>query len=280
MTRTQTTLSQTVDETLHPVLFARSRPPRPNALSASLTFGWRALLKIKYVPEQLADVIGIPIIFTLMFTYLFGGALAGSTGEYLQFLLPGTLVMTVVLVSMYAGIGLNTDITKGVSDRFRSMPIWSPAPIVGALLGDVGRYLLASTLVIGLGLVLGFRPTGGVVGVLLALVLVLVFAFSLSWIFTVLGLIMRTPSAVMSVGTVVLFPLTFASSVFVNPQTMPGWLQAFINVNPISHLVTAARSLMMHGTVAAGQVGWVLLASAALTALFAPLTMYLYRNKR
>jgi ABC-2 type transport system permease protein len=152
--------------------------------------------------------------------------------------------------------------------------------IVGALLGDVGRYLLASTLVIGLGLVLGFRPTGGVVGVLLALVLVLVFAFSLSWIFTVLGLIMRTPSAVMSVGTVVLFPLTFASSVFVNPQTMPGWLQAFINVNPISHLVTAARSLMMHGTVAAGQVGWVLLASAALTALFAPLTMYLYRNKR
>jgi ABC-2 type transport system permease protein len=145
--------------------------------------------------------------------------------------------------------------------------------IVGAFLGDVGRYLLAATLVIGLGLVLGFRPTGGVVGVLLALVLVLVFAFSLSWIFTVLGLIMRTPSAVMSVGTVVLFPLTFASNVFVNPQTMPGWLQAFINVNPISHLVTAARSLMMHGTVAAGQVGWVLLASAALT-------MYLYRNKR
>ncbi len=238
------------------------------------------MLKIKHVPEQLADVIAIPIIFTLMFTYLFGGALAGSTSAYLQFLLPGTLVMTVVLVTMYAGVGLNTDIITGVFDRFRSMPIWHPAPIVGALLGDAGRYLLASTLVIVLGLVLGFRPAGGVAGVLLAVALVLVFAFSLSWIWTVLGLIMRTPSAVMSVGTVVLFPLTLASNVFVNPQTMPGWLQAFVGVNPIAHLVTAARSLMMHGTVSAGQVGWVLLASAALTAIFAPLTMYLYRNKR
>ena len=245
MTRTQTTVSQTVDEILHPVLFARSRPPRPNALSASLTFGWRALLKIKYVPEQLADVIGIPIIFTLMFTYLFGGALAGSTGAYLQFLLPGTLVMTVVLVSMYAGIGLNTDITKGVSDRFRSMPIWSPAPIVGALLGDVGRYLLASTLVIGLGLVLGFRPTGGVIGVLLALVLVLVFAFSLSWIFTVLGLIMRTPSAVMSVGTVVLFPHYLTGNLPLSASS--------ISVPPTLHwsVLQVATSLISSGAVEA-----------------------------
>jgi len=280
MTTTPTTTSRTVDETLRSALFAHSRPPRPSALSASFTFGWRALLKIKYIPEQLADVIGIPIIFTLLFTYLFGGALAGSTGAYLQFLLPGTLVMTVVLVTMYAGIELNTDITTGVFDRFRSMPIWRPAPIVGALLGDGGRYLLASTLVIVLGLVLGFRPGGGVVGVGLSVALVLVFAFSLSWIWTVLGLIMRTPNAVMSVGTVVLFPLTLASNVFVNPQTMPGWLQAFVGVNPIAHLVTAARSLMVHGTVTAGQVGWVLLASAALTAIFAPLTMLLYRNKR
>jgi len=280
MSTTPTTTSRTGDETLCSALFARSRPPRPSALSTSFTFAWRALLKIKYIPEQLADVIGIPIIFTLLFTYLFGGALAGSTGAYLQFLLPGTLVMTVVLVTMYAGIGLNTDITTGVFDRFRSMPIWRPAPIVGALLGDGGRYLLASTLVIALGLVLGFRPSGGVVGVLLAVALVLVFAFSLSWIWTVLGLIMRTPNAVMSVGTVVLFPLTLASNVFVNPQTMPGWLQAFVGVNPIAHLVTAARSLMVHGTVTAGQVGWVLLASAALTAICAPLTMLLYRNKR
>ncbi len=280
MTTTPTTDSRITNATLRSALFTHSRPPRPNALSASLTFGWRALLKIKYVPEQLLDVIAIPIIFTLLFTYLFGGALAGSTGGYLQFLLPGTLVMTVVLVTMYAGVGLNTDITTGVFDRFRSMSIWRPAPIVGALLGDVGRYLLASTLVIMLGLVLGFRPSGGVIGVGLSVALVLVFAFSLSWIWTVLGLLMRSPNAVMSVGTVVLFPLTLASNVFVNPQTMPGWLQAFVGINPVAHLVTAARSLMMHGTVTAGQIGWVLLTSAALTAIFAPLTMLLYRNKR
>lgn len=280
---TPATAPQTGDEaegTLRTALLARSRPPRPSALSASLTFGWRGLLKIKYVPEQLLDVIAIPIIFTLMFTYLFGGALAGSTGQYLQFLLPGTLVMTVVLVTMYSGTGLNTDVTTGVFDRFRTVPIWRPAPIVGALLGDLGRYLLASTLVLVLGVVLGFRPAGGVVGVLLAVALILVFAFSLSWVWTVLGLVLRTPNAVMSVSTVTLFPLTLASNVFVDPRTMPGWLQAVIAVNPVTHLVTASRSLMMSGMAGAGELSWVLLASAALIAVFAPLTMYLYRNKR
>jgi len=158
------------------------RPPRPGALSASLTFGWRALLKIKHVPEQLVDVIFMPIIFTLMFTYLFGGALAGSTGDYLHSLLPGTLAMTLVLVSVYTGVGLNTDITKGTYDRFRSLPIWRPAPLMGALLGDVARNTLAASIVIVLGLVMGFRPDGGAVGVLLAVLLLLVFAFSLAWI--------------------------------------------------------------------------------------------------
>ncbi|HLZ20918.1 MAG TPA: ABC transporter permease [Ktedonobacterales bacterium] len=280
MTTISTAEPRTVDQSLRSALLARSRPSRPSALSASLTFGWRGLLKIKYVPEQLADVIAIPIIFTLMFTYLFGGALAGSPGTYLQFLLPGTLVMTVVLVTMYSGTGLNTDVTTGVFDRFRTMAIWRPAPIVGALFGDVARYLLASILVIALGLVLGLRPTGGVIGVLLAVALILAFAFSLSWVWTVLGLLLRTPNAVMSVSTVTLFPLTLASNVFVDPRTMPGWLQAFVTVNPVTHLVTATRSLMMHGTVAAGQVSWVLLVSVALTGIFAPLTMYLFRNKR
>jgi daunorubicin/doxorubicin transport system permease protein len=171
-----------MDQTLGAGLSARTRPPRASALSASLAFGWRALLKLKHVPEQLIDVIGIPIIFTLMFTYLFGGALAGSTREYLRFLLPGSLVMTVVLVSVYSGVTLNTDITKGIFDRFRSLPIWRPAPIVGALLGDIGCYVLASAIVIALGLALGFRPEGGVVGVLAAVALVLAFVFGLSWV--------------------------------------------------------------------------------------------------
>ncbi len=279
MTTSTTPAQAFADQTLRTALSARTRPPRPGALSASLAFGWRALLKIKHVPEQLIDVTGIPIVFTLMFTYLFGGALAGSIREYLQFLLPGSLAMTVVLITVYSGITLNTDVTRGVFDRFRSLPIWRPAPIVGALLGDVGRNLLAATLVILLGLALGFRPAGGVVGVLAAVALVLVFAFSLSWAWTTLGLVLRAPNAVNNVALLVLFPLTMASNIFVDPQTMPGWLQAFLDVNPISHLVTAERGLM-HGTAGATEIGWVLLTSAALTAVFAPLTMHLYRNRQ
>jgi ABC-2 type transport system permease protein len=276
---TTTPTTPVVDQTLGTALSARARPPRAGALSATLTFAWRALLKLRHVPEQLIDVIGIPIIFTLGFTYLFGGALAGSTSQYLQFLLPGSLAMTVVLVTTYSGVTLNADHTKGVSDRFRSLPIWRPAPIVGALLGDTGRYLLASTIVVVLGLVLGYRPDGGVPGVAAAVALVLSFAFGLSWAWTTLGLVLRAPSAVNSLSLLVLFPLTLASNIFVDPATMPGWLQAFIDVNPISHLVTAARGLM-GGTVTAGQVGWVLAAAAALTAVFAPLTTHLYRNQR
>ncbi len=267
------------DDALHAALSDRVRPPRPSALSASLTLGWRALLKIKHVPEQLFDVTAFPIMFTLMFTYLFGGALAGSTGEYLQFLLPGILVQTVVFITIYTGFTLNGDISKGVFDRFRSLPIWRPAVLVGALLGDAARYTMASTMVIVLGLVLGFRPAGGVVGVLLSVALLLVFSFSLSWIWTALGLILRTPNSVMGVSMMVLFPLTFASNIFVDPETMPSWLEAIVGANPITHLVTALRGLMS-GTVTPGQIGWVLLISGALIAVFAPLTMYLYRNKK
>ncbi len=278
MTLTQTiTLRPAADEIPESALSADTRPPSASGLSASLIFGWRALLKIKHVPEQLADVIFIPILFTVMFTYLFGGALSGSTGDYLQFLLPGTLAMTLVLVSVYTGVGLNTDITKGIFDRFRSLPIWRPAALVGALLGDAARNLLAAAIVIALGLAMGFRPDGGAVGVMLAVALLLVFSFSVAWIWTTLALVLRTPSAVSNVSLLVVFPLTFASNVFVEPRTMPGWLKAVVDVNPISHLVTAERGLMQ-GTATAGQIGWVVLASAGLVAVFAPLTVRLYRN--
>jgi len=279
MTTGQTTaLRPAAGENLHSALSAQPRPPRPSALSASLTFGWRALLKIKHVPEQLADVIFIPILFTLVFTYLFGGALSRSTADYLQSLLPGTLAMTLVLVSVYTGVGLNTDITKGIFDRFRSLPIWRPAALVGALLGDAARNLLAAAIVIALGLAMGFRPDGGVAGVLLAVALLLLFSFSVAWIWTALALVLRTPSAVSNVSLLFVFPLTFASNVFVEPKTMPRWLQAVVDINPISHLVTAERGLM-HGTVTGGEVAWVLLASAVLVAVFAPLTMRLYRAR-
>jgi ABC-2 type transport system permease protein len=263
------------DHTLSTVLGTATRPRRPSALAACLTFAWRAMLKIKHVPEQLGDVIGIPIVFTVMFTYLFGGALAGSTREYLQFLLPGTLVMTVLLLTMYTGVALNTDVTTGVSDRFRSMPIWRPAPIVGALIGDVARYLLAAGLVLGLGLVLGYRPAGGALGVLAGLALILAFSFGLSWIWTLVGFLARTPNSVLVGGVVVLFPLTMASNVFVDPATVPGWLQAFIDANPVSHLVTGVRDLMA-GTSVGSELAWALLTPVAVTGIFAPLTMRAY----
>jgi ABC-2 type transport system permease protein len=254
------------------------RPSRPSALSTTFTFGWRALLKIKHVPEQLFDVLVSPVIFTLMFTYLFGGALAGSTTAYIQFLLPGILVQTIVFVTIYTGYTLNNDISKGVFDRFRSLPIWRPSPIVGALLGDTVRYSIASVMTIGLGLIIGFRPDGGFVGVVLGVLLLLVFAFSLSWVFTILGLVLRSPNAVMGVSMIVLMPLTFASNIFVNPATMPEALQRFVEINPVSHLVTAVRGLMS-GQPDSGEILWVLIASVVLTAVLGPVTMRLYRTR-
>ncbi|HNI33746.1 MAG TPA: ABC transporter permease [Microthrixaceae bacterium] len=254
------------------------RPKRPSLISASITQGWRALLKIKHVPEQLFDVTIFPIMMTLMFTYLFGGALAGSTKEYLQFFLPGILVQSIVFITMYTGVGLNVDHEKGVFDRFRSLPIWHPSAIVGPLLGDAVRYSIASTVIVVLGLILGFRPDGGVVGVVGGVVLLLVFAFSLSWIWTLFGLILRTEKSVMGVSMMLLFPLTFASNIFVSPTTMPGWLEAFVKVNPISWLVTSVRGLM-HGNADGADIVKTLVASAVLVAIFAPLTMRAYRRK-
>jgi ABC-2 type transport system permease protein len=268
-----------VDERLQSAMANRNRPPRVSALSASMTFGWRALLRIKHVPEQLFDVTVFPIMFVLMCTYLFGGAIAGSTGDYLQFLLPGILVQTVVWISMYTGSSLNDDISKGTFDRFRSLPIWYPAPLVGALLGDVARYLFASTVVLSLGLALGFRPEGGAVGVALAVALLVLFSFSMAWIWTVFGLLMRTPNAVMMSSMTILFPLTFTSNIFVDPSTMPGWLETVVSYNPIARLVTAERGLMA-GDAAGADIGWVLLSCAVLVTIFGPLTMRLYRNKQ
>ena len=265
-------------ETLAAVLTRGERPQRPSALSASLTFGWRAILKIKHVPEQLFDVTAFPIIMTLMFTYLFGGALAGSTGEYLQFFLPGIMVTSVVMITMYTGVGLNTDIEKGVFDRFRTLPVWRPSALIGMIFGDVLRYILAALVIMGVGLVLGFRPDGGPLGVLAGIGLLVVFSFAFSWIWTMFGLILRSEKSVMGVSMMVLFLLTFLSNVFVEPSTMPGWLQAFVKVNPITHLVDGVRS-MMAGSWDMSAIMWTLIEGAALVAVFGSLTMRFYNRK-
>ncbi|MDH2429658.1 ABC transporter permease [Sphaerisporangium sp. TRM90804] len=265
-------------EALGAVLAPGARPPRPSALSASMTFGWRAMLKIKHVPEQLFDVTAFPIMMTLMFTYLFGGAIAGSTTEYLQFVLPGIMVMSVVMITMYTGVAVNSDIEKGVFDRFRTLPIWRPSTMVGYLLGDMLRYTLASTVILTVGLILGFRPAGGPAGVIAGIALLVGFSFAFSWIWTMFGLMLRSEKSVMGVSMLVLFPLTFLSNVFVSPETMPGFLQAFVGVNPVAHLVAAVRSLMA-GTPDNGEITWVLTSGALLIVIFGALTMRLYNRK-
>lgn len=271
--------SAVLEGRLREILAYRERPNRPGRVQTSLTFCRRALLKIKHVPEQMFDVTVFPVMFTLMFTYLFGGALAGSTGEYLQYLLPGILVQSVVFITVYTGFGLNTDISKGVFDRIRSLPVWRPSAIVGALLADSVRYSIASLVTISLGLVLGYRPAGGVTGVVLAVLVLLAFSFSLSWIWTTLGLILRTPNSVMGVSMMILFPLTFISNIFVDPATMPSALQSFVAVNPVTLLVTAVRGLM-DGAASLPDVVLALAAGSIFLVVFGPVTMFLYGRKQ
>lgn len=253
------------------------RPPRASALAACRAFGWRGILKIRHVPEQLMDALLTPVLFTIMFTYVFGGAISGSTGAYLHFILPGILVQSVLFTTVYSGVALNTDMTRGVVDRFRSLPVWRPAPLAGSVGGDGVRYLVASAVVVIVGLILGFRPDGGVVGTLAAMAVVIAFAFGLAWAFTTLGLVMRSPNAVMNTGFMVLFPLIFLSNGFVPPETLPNWLEAFVDVNPVTHVITASRGLM-HGVATTGDVLLVLGEAALLTAIFAPITNRLYRR--
>ncbi|WP_040979429.1 ABC transporter permease [Oceanobacillus jeddahense] len=249
-----------------------------NAFVSSLIFGKRALLRIKHVPEQLIDITILPIIILLMFTYLFGGAVAGSTSDYLQFVFPGVLAMTVTMLTMYTGVDLKRDIEKGVFDRFRTLPIWLPSPLVGALFVDILRYLVAAMIMASLGFILGFRPDGGLTGMLLSFALLLFFAFCLSWIWTLLALVLKTEKSLIMVSTIFIVPFTFVSNVFVDPGTLPSWLQGFVDMNPISIVVNAIRD-SMNGIVTMAQIGGVFLVSIIIAAVFVPLTIYLYQHK-
>lgn len=266
-------------ERTHQLLAMRARPQPASALSAVATLAWRAMLKIKHVPFQLFDVTVTPIMFTLLFTYIFGGALAGTPRQYIQYLLPGVLVQTVVFITVYTGMGLNGDIQKGLYDRFRSLPMWQPAPLLGALAGDLFRYSMAAALILIVGFILGFRPQGGAIGVLLAVALVLVFAFALSWLWIIVGMLVRTPESVMTTSFIFLMPLTFASDIFVKLETMPSWLQEVVGRNPVTQLANASRQLM-HGEEAASAVFWVLVASVLIVMVAAPIAMRMYRKER
>lgn len=255
-----------------------ARPPQPSAIANALTFGWRAVLKFKHVPEQLFDLIMTPLMFTLLFTFVFGGALAGSTSDYLQFFLPGILVQTVVFNSVYSGMGLSTDLSKGLFERFRSLPIWSLSPFAGLMVGDVLRHTIAGLIILTVGLVLGYRPEAGLTGIVASFLLLIAIGFGTGWIFIVLGLLIRTPMTVMTIGFTFIFPLVFASNIMVRPETMPGWLEAFVVQNPVSHMTTALRGLMA-GTATGGEVLLALLAPALLTVVLSPVVLWLYRRR-
>lgn len=255
-----------------------TRPQPPSALSNALVFGWRAILKFKHVPEQLFDLVMTPIMFTLLFTFVFGGALAGSPSEYLQFFLPGILVQTVVFNAVYSGMGLSTDLSKGLFDRFRSLPIWSLSPFAGLMVGDIMRHLIAAGIILTIGLILGYRPEAGILGVIPAFIMLVAIGFGMGWVFIVLGLLIRTPTTVMTIGFTFLFPLVFASNIMVDPATMPDWLRGFVDVNPVSLMTTALRGLMGGGATA-GEIGVALIAPVLLTAVLAPLTLWIYLRR-
>jgi oleandomycin transport system permease protein len=253
---------------------ATSRPWRQAVVLAR-----RSLIKTWRTPEALVDVTLQPIIFLALFTYVFGGAIAGgSQHAYLQFLLPGLLGQTIAMASVSLGQNLNTDIQKGVFDRFRSLPISRSAPLVGAVLADLVRYLVLFTVMMSVGALMGYRVTTGAGGVAAALGLSMGFALCFGWLSVYIGMIARTPGAVQGIMFLLIFPLAFGSNTFVPAGTMPGWLQAFVKVNPISQLVSAVRGLMTGGPVA-GHVGWTLLWMAALLVVFAPLAVRAYRRR-
>jgi oleandomycin transport system permease protein len=263
------------------VLPVVARAPRRRwpLLRHSLVLAKRGLINIIRTPEALIDVTLQPIIFLLMFTYIFGGAIShGSTHAYLQFLLPGILGQTIAMGGIAIGVNLNNDITKGIFDRFRSLPIARSAPLIGAVLADVARYAILCVVCLGFGYVLGFRAHTGVLEVLAACGLSIAFALCLSWASVFVGMLARTAGSVQGIMTLIVLPLSFGSNTFVPTKTMPGWLQSFVNVNPLSHLVAAVRGLLLGGPVGS-HVLWTLGWMGALLVVFVPLAMRAYRRR-
>lgn len=248
------------------------------SLRQSFTMAYRGLLKIKRTPEQLFDVTLQPILFTLIFVYIFGGAISGDVQSYLPIVIPGVLVQTVILTTIVTGVQLREDMDKGVFDRFKSLPIARIAPLAGALLADTIRFAIATALTFAMGYLMGYRPEGGLGMVAVAAVLVIICSWAISWIFAFLGVIVRTVASVQGIAMVILFPMTFVSNAFVPVETMPSFLQWFVRVNPISHLVSAVRELANHGTVGVHLV-YSLIGATVIVAIFAPLTVHVYKRQ-
>lgn len=249
-----------------------------DGMRQTMTLAWRAGLKMRRTPEQFVDVAIQPILFTAMFAYIFGGAISGDVASYLPTIIPGILAMTALTASMATGVQLREDMDKGVFDRFKSLPIARIAPLAGPMIADLLRYTIAAALTFAVGIAMGYRPGGGAPGVLGAILLVVVTGWSLAWAFTFIGTIARSAQSVQGISMMILFPLTFLSNAFVPVETLPGWLAAFVRVNPISHVVSAVRDLANNG-IATSEVAWALLGCAVVIAIFMPLSVMSYQRK-
>jgi ABC-2 type transport system permease protein len=258
---------------------ARTRPHTSVAetVSQMMSMAWRAMKKMRRNPEQFFDVTLQPLLFTAMFAYIFGGAISGSVRSYLPLMIPGIVAQTVLTTCMSTGVQLREDMDKGVFDRFKSLPIARIAPLAGPMVADVARYLIAAGLTFVMGVIIGYRPGGGVAGVLGALVLSVFTGWSLAWIFAWIGTIAKNARSVQGFSMLILFPLTFLSNAFVPVGTLPTGLADFVKINPVSHLVSATRDLANHATVS-GEVGWTLTAGLVVIAVFAPLSVRSYRR--
>ena len=257
----------------------RRRIGAKQAAAHSLTLAWRNVTQLKHSPEKLLDVVLMPIVFLVLFLFVFGGAVAGSTHAYLELLLPGLVAQMAVFATMGLGTALCEDIHKGVFDRFRSLPIARSSPLVGAVLGDTARFGVVMVVLTGFGSLLGFRFHTGVLAVLAAFALAYVFYLAVCWISALIGLIAPSPETVQGISFIWIMPLLFGSSVLLaNTSTMPGWLQAWVKVNPVSHLADAVRALTIGGPV--GSHALITLAWAAGIMLVAfPLAMRMYRRR-
>ncbi|MBM0238553.1 ABC transporter permease [Micromonospora sp. ATA32] len=257
-------------------LTAPLAPARRLSLVAGLrhtvTLAWRSLVQIKHNPMELLDLSIQPVMFVLLFTYVFGGAISGSPGDYLKFALPGIIVQNAFFATMTTGFGLNNDLTKGVFDRLQALPIARWAPLAGRILADTVKQAWSVSLLVGVGMVLGFRLGNGVLGLLGAFALLLAFSLAASWISVLVGVLVSEPDKVQIFGFMVIFPLTFTSNAFVPTETMPSWLQRWVEVNPVTILADALRGLLVGGPVA-GPAGKALIWGAAIAAIFAPLAV-------
>ncbi|MEW1865180.1 ABC transporter permease [Streptomyces sp. NBC_00669] len=240
----------------------------------------RNMLQIKQDPESMFDVLLMPVIFTLLFVYVFGGAVSGKGHQhaYVNYVVPGLMAMMGMNIAMAVGTGINDDFRKGVMDRFRTMPIARSSVLIAKIVVEVGRMMIAMAILLGMGFALGMSVGTDVPHLLMSVLLSLVFGASLMWIFILLGLTMKTAQAVQGVAMLVLMPLQFGSSIFAKPTTMPGWLESFTKVNPLSNLADASRALINGGPVAHSV--WMVVAwSIGITVVTAPLAVARFRKK-